>query len=79
MADAQASSAPRRSRSKANVRNGVTAIFVQEKETKNSVRFEEEVDNGKEPVIGMYFYIKKSLHERLGKPDALEISVKVAE
>lgn len=57
---------------------GVTATFVQEKSTKNSVRYEEETENGKDPVIGTYFYIKKSLFEKLGEPEAIDVTVKVS-
>jgi hypothetical protein len=68
----------RSSTAKSTATTGVTAVFVQEKETKNSVRYEEEVENGKEPIVGTYFYIKKSLFEKLGSPEAIEVTVKVA-
>jgi hypothetical protein len=53
----------------------VTATFVQEKSTKNSVRYEEEVENGKTAKIGTYFYIKKELFTKLGEPEAIEVTV----
>jgi hypothetical protein len=81
MADAPASSTPRprRSRSRAPVKTGVTVVYLQERESKNFMRFEEEVENGKDPIVGSYFYIGKPLFDRLGKPDAIEVQIKPTE
>lgn len=41
------------------------AVFVFEKETKNTVRFQEVVEEGKTPIIGPV-YIQKSALKELG-------------
>jgi len=61
------------------VRNGVTVIYLQERESKNFIRYEEEVENGKDAIVGSYFYISKTLFEKLGKPDAMEMTLKPTE
>jgi len=78
MADGTQESAPKRTRSRrsAPVKTGVTVVYIQERESKNFMRYEEEVENGSDPIVGSYFYISKSLFERLGKPEALEMVLK---
>jgi hypothetical protein len=69
-----------RSRSRQSaVKNGVTVIYLSERESKNFMRFEEEVENGKDPIVGSYFYIGKKLFDKLGKPDAIEVQIKPTE
>lgn len=69
---------PQASRGSSKSQTGVTATFVHDKVTANTVRFEEEVDNGKTPVIGRYVYITKAAYEKLGEPEAIDVTVKVA-
>jgi hypothetical protein len=83
MADVSPSTSPaprsRRSRNRAPVKNGVTVVYLQERESKNFMRYEEEVENGKEAIVGSYFYISKALFDRLGKPEAIEMQLKPTE
>ena len=68
-----------RTRKSSPVRNGVTVIYLQERESKNFIRYEEEVENGKDAIVGSYFYISKTLFEKMGKPDAMEMTLKPTE
>jgi len=73
------SSSRSRSRRSSAVKSGVTVVYLQERESKNFMRFEEEVENGKDPIVGSYFYIGKKLFDKLGKPDAIEVQIKPTE
>jgi hypothetical protein len=57
--------------SRAKTVPNVTAEFTLEKETKNMMRFRE-VDEGRK--IGV-IYMDKGEHERIGKPDKINVTV----
>lgn len=56
----------------------MTLSFTKEKETKNKIRFTEEVEEGVDEAIGT-LYMTKSACSTLSGPEKLTVTVKVAE
>jgi hypothetical protein len=52
----------------------VTATFVHEKETKNTVKFSEQPDPGTPPSVGT-LYVQKHVIHQLGNPSKLTITI----
>lgn len=48
--------------------------FVKEKETKRTIKYEEETPSGEAPISGS-FYLKKHVVEQMGGPDEIEVTV----
>lgn len=55
--------------------NSITANFVREKETKNTIRFQEEVGENP-PIIGT-LYVQKFAVNKLGNPNKLTVTITV--
>ena len=49
--------------------------FKRERETKNTVRFEEEASESSEPPVIGTLYLQKWALKRLGEPEALMVTV----
>lgn len=56
----------------------LTATLVQERETKNTVRFMEEETIDGPPVVGT-LYVQKYALKRLGNPTKITITIKASE
>lgn len=54
----------------------LTLTFARERETKNTVRFAEVVEEGEKPVVGV-IYLQKSILEASGALDAESVTVLV--
>lgn len=57
--------------------DNVKIKFVREKETKNTVRFQEVVDEDGNPVVGM-LYVQKSALKELDSPEELVVQIEKA-
>ena len=53
-----------------------TLVFVTERETKNTVRFQEEATSGKPPVVGTLYVQRWALGEPL--PQRLTVTIEAA-
>lgn len=56
----------------------LTATFVQERETKNTVRFIEEESPDGPPIVGT-LYVQKYALRRLGNPTKVILTIKAGE
>jgi len=59
----------------ADAKSGISIKFKQDKETKNTIRFAEQVEGDNEPVIGT-LYLKKEQALELG--ESIEVKVTAA-
>jgi hypothetical protein len=51
-------------------------VFIPERETKNTVRFNEQTENGEQPSIGVLYVQKHALKElKLTAPDKLVVTL----
>ena len=56
--------------------NTLTVEFVAEKETKNTVKFEEVPEIGQPELMGT-LYLKKFVSQRLGDPETITVTVSI--
>ena len=55
--------------------DSLNVSFTKEKETKNAVRFQEQVEEGRDRgVVGSIYVLKKDLEE-LGNPNAIIVTI----
>ncbi|WP_166792812.1 hypothetical protein [Methylacidiphilum caldifontis] len=52
----------------------ITVTLKQERETKNTMRFQEQVEDGQTPAIGQ-LYLQKSTYHQLGQPTVIVVTV----
>lgn len=57
--------------------NEITVLLKKDKETKNTVRFEE-VHEATTVPVARNVYLSKPYFERLGKPDAITVTIQSA-
>jgi hypothetical protein len=61
----------------ATTRKSVTVTFAKEKETKNTVRFAEQVKDGEDALVGV-LYVQKGTAGVLGNPETLTMTLTAA-
>lgn len=61
-----------------NKDQALVAHFARERETKNTIRFTEEVDEGSEPVIGTLYVQKVAVRDGLENPERLSVRIEKA-